>query len=439
MAKGTKTFQRFSEPRQRPDGRWDSSAYLHGADGKRFRRWVTASTKARLVAKVRALEFDLGLVGSEGLLGVEAVAEYRQAKRLAGNVSLVQIVNSWLKHQPKSDGCRLREAVEEYISEVQCTKAQATQQAQKRHLRMLLESMGDLSLSELNRKILQEFFQSIPTTTQCNNARATIRTFFKWTVHEKEWLENSPCERIRKRPTPKNRVIEFYSAAVTKRLFELAEVEDPGLLPAMALNFFLGLRPCEVQRIKPQAIDCDERTVNLDEAVAKPGRKGPLPRLIENVPPELDAAWRWLEAFLDDTGDVILDAVKYEARVKALRERIGAEMIHDGARHAFGTHAVALLGEVGRVSRLMGHRKEQTTHDHYLGRTRKRQGEHYFSILPRQASYKVFRRGRTGRVNWPADAELLEMVRKYGYSQTARRIECSDQAVKKRLERQGLL
>ena len=66
-------------------------------------------------------------------------------------------------------------------------------------------------------------------------------------------------------------------------------------------------------------------------------------------------------------------------------------------------------------------------------------GEKYYrSARCRKCSYK-YRKKQPERIPWPSDDDLVSMVKSSSYMAAARQLGCSDNAVRKRMKKRGLL
>jgi integrase len=211
-------------------------------------------------------------------------------------------------------------------------------------------------------------------------------------------------------------------------LFKTATESDPGLIPALALGFFAGLRTSEIERMEPGFIRIADRQINVPGAVAKRSRQGKtLPRLIDGIP---DTVWRWLEAVEVD-GEVV--PKDFPRRRRDLINKADVQWVHSAARHTFCTYAYAYLADAGKVRKWTGHRNNDRVFlDHYAGLDSKLRGKQYFEILPEGTIYGRTQRAQRREIEWPENKVLRRWTKEMTNVQIAQKLRVSEAAVRKR-------
>ena len=148
--------------------------------------------------------------------------------------------------------------------------------------------------------------------------RRALSAFFNWSVRHHYTLEN-PCARLDRIPKDMSQ-IAILSLDETKRLlFAAATYQNGAMAATVAIGLFAGLRPSEIQHLKPEQI--------MQEGIRVIG--GKLRRQINRtapIPPVLEA---WLKKF-PFTG--IPEGLKY--KMKQLKKATCAKKwVHDVIRH----------------------------------------------------------------------------------------------------------
>ncbi len=210
-----------------------------------------------------------------------------------------------------------------------------------------------------------------------------IRAFYRWAQHhEPAWCGVPPTEGWKITGTEGDRnAPRFYPVATVAALLERA---GPALRPALALQLFAGLRPEEVApgdagkgRISWEDINPAERMVRVPADVAKTR----VVRVLEGLP---EALWAWLPANPESgkkDGPIWLGT--YDWYQTQARAALAEPWIRDGLRHTFATYAVALIGDVGRVSEWLGHEGSTALiHRHYKAAARKADAVAFFGLRP---------------------------------------------------------
>ena len=160
---------------------------------------------------------------------------------------------------------------------------------------------------------------------------------------------------------------------------------DLGLLGAVVLGLFCGIRTEEIKRLKWDAIKLDEGFVTIGANIAKKRR-------IRHVTlPESAKLWLTLANRKSDSVVDNRHYNHYQKRFKKLRLQAGFEKWNANAmRHSFGTYHYALNGNSIATARELGHKANDTVlFDHYRALTTKDEAEKFFGIIPKTEATKI--------------------------------------------------
>lgn len=151
-----------------------------------------------------------------------------------------------------------------------------------------------------------------------------------------------------------------------------------GLLGAVVMGLFCGIRTEEIKRLEWSAVKLDENIVTIGADIAKKRR-------IRHVTIPQNAR-QWLLEMGQRTGPVVKNDHynHYQKRFKKMRMKAGFEAWHaNSMRHSFGSYHFALHGNSIETSRELGHKtNDDVLFDHYRALATKLQGKEYFSIVP---------------------------------------------------------
>jgi integrase len=162
---------------------------------------------------------------------------------------------------------------------------------------------------------------------------------------------------------------------------------DLGLLGAVALGLYCGLRTEELKRLTWDSVKLKDEApvVTIGAAIAKKRRI----RHVE-IPP---IAVSWLSLLPNRVGPVTRNTSynDHQQRFKRLLRLAGFKKWEANAmRHSFGSYHYALHGNPLETSRLLGHKaSDQVLFDHYRALATKVQAEAYFAIIPPTKHGKV--------------------------------------------------
>lgn len=383
--------------------------------GRRYGDRKQQEKFAKELATNRALEIKNH--GNQGSMSAEDRSEYWSAKKIVGKTPLVEAAKFWLKHHPKADDVLLHQAIDTYLSEHVSTLSDTTQKDKKSKLLRLKESLPNTSIREVSTARLEQYVNDVcPSSNDTrNNVIATLKAFFSWCANPKRnFLQIDPSTPLEKTKL-KRKSPEFHPWQDVERLFHLAEEIDPDLISYLALGFFAGIRPNEIRRLKPTAIDRDNKRITVPLEAAKTRRS----RTIEKIP---DCIWEWL--LIRENIDCA-NAIK---RYQKLKANLGLRNINSGARHTFATYAFAYKGADNDVKKWLGHTSDNIIHDNYAnGEAVQMDAIKYFQIKPKLTDH--ISRRRTKQTKLPPASEIIQMLRdgmtqtqvaeKYGVSQSA--------------------
>lgn len=233
-------------------------------------------------------------------------------------------------------------------------------------------------LDEINRTDLREWLTSLNVSaTSKHNFFRVLRAAFRWAARqEPPLISEDPTVGLQLDLPRREREIDFLSWQ------EAAAVMDgAGKYKAFfALNFFAGLRPSEIRTTtKPplrwSQVDLDSRLIRIPATIAKTRRA----RVLENLPENL---WAWLRELQQPPGEPVSPGAERDA-VLHVKHLIGRPWPHDGGRHAFATHHVALTSDAAATSLLLGHEGSPTLlHRHYRGLTTQAEAKRFFALVP---------------------------------------------------------
>ncbi|WP_309383777.1 hypothetical protein [Cerasicoccus frondis] len=424
---------------RKASGKWQCRLQIatseFDASGNRKYRGIqnTFETKGAAEAWQKQQRAQYATTGTDATLTLIQIAEYREAKQLAGGVDLRDVVSFWLEHNPVSGRSPLKDVVVAYKSSRQWDSFAASTQSNKSHqLRKFSDQFGEELLSNISISKVEKYLDQYEEAVTRNNHLRTLKSFFKWcTRRENRYLNVNPIEVVDALPEVYD-VPEHMPLEKVRDVMKQAASTDTALIPFLALGFFAGLRPSEIARLEKRDFLFGDRRINVRGEVAKRKRAGkPLARLLEGLP---DTLWKWLEAV---EFDGVVDAVNYVPRRKRLYELAKVLGFNSAARHTFATYAYAVY-EAGQVRKWTGHRNSDSLLlTHYAGLEERARGEAYFKILPPKAKLPPQKPDNkyAAATNWPDDVQLKQMVGASSKVAVAEMLGVSEAAVRKRLKR----
>jgi integrase len=247
------------------------------------------------------------------------------------------------------------------------------------------QQLDQIGIEQLNR--LLEGYKA----KSFNIYRAVLSSFFSWALKQ-GYVGENPVNQIPVKPI-KRGVPEVYTIDQAKRLLRASrDLHGGALLPYMALGFFAGIRPEEIQKLRWEDINLEDGEARIADHVAKTGRR----RVVTLSPNCLE----WLRlcwgkdihpnAFRDKLQEVRMMAGLSVDKFKddRLRKKFNIskdveldQWIHDGIRHTAISHHIRAHKNENETALWAGNSR-QIIHNHYLSLVSSKETEIFWSITP---------------------------------------------------------
>jgi len=172
------------------------------------------------------------------------------------------------------------------------------------------------------------------------------------------------------------------------RLLTAARSLKPEFVGYIALALFAGIRPEELEQMKPADLNIDRGFVEVRAEIAKT-RKRRLVDLSDNC-----KAWLKVGAELPPRNTQRrMNNVRIASGMEGYqRKRVkgkdcwlhvpGEPWPHDAMRHSFGSYHVGMHGSADKTATQMGHRSTDTLFRHYRELVTKEEAAKFWSIFP---------------------------------------------------------
>ena len=239
-------------------------------------------------------------------------------------------------------------------------------------LRRFSSIYGDRQLATITREDFDEFVRhhnGITARTKINYAMK-IGQLFNYGKRQ-GWCGENPAQEW-ERPQAQETEAKIFTVDEVRRL--LAAAPSLGLLPFIALAFFSGLRPNELQKIDWSAVRVADKDIIVGTKVAKKRRR--------RVVPINDTLAAWLVVCeIKTSGPVTPPRVPYlEAKLSAAS---GVKWKQNALRHSFASYHLAMFNEPFKTAYLCGHTKDPAVlHDHYKALVSKADAEQFWALRP---------------------------------------------------------
>jgi integrase len=302
----------------------------------------------------------------------------------------------------------------------------------KSHLKPLISRLDpNAYVHEIKIKHLEEILAAYEKPTTRNTHKTAFSVFFNWAT-ARQYVLNNPAAKLGKIHQDDKRV-HILSLEETRRLLKAAMTYRDGYLTIpIAIGLFAGLRPSELEGLtqddiyendgKPQSDHLSNWSIHVKEGKnsRKESRLVPVPKVLKT----------WLEAFPFHSLPT-----NRSRPWKALREATNAEnWVQDVIRHTSISYQLARDKNEALVAYNNGTSKKMMK-NHYRRLIRSlKDVQEFWAITPESLGDIEVKLPRSRkRIQWPADDELLAMIKKTSNSAVARKFDASEAAVRKRV------
>ena len=212
-----------------------------------------------------------------------------------------------------------------------------------------------------------------------------------WCIKQKELTLKNHFASDKLAITLPDTDIEIFNANRTAEIMALVEKDFRDIAVYIAVSFFAGLRPGEVELLTCENIHLDEKTIHVLGSTSKSG-------VTHNVDIEDNLA-AWLKAFRTTPakGPICPQGKTLARRRQKLHAALGykadgqngdaAEIVQDIMRHSYASHWQARYSNAHKLAEMMAN-SVQVIRDYYKKVVGKKEIAAYWSILPQSIKAK---------------------------------------------------
>jgi integrase len=237
-------------------------------------------------------------------------------------------------------------------------------------LRRFQALMGDRITADITNAEVDHWLQSLNVGPQTqNNFRAVLSAMWTFAVR-RGYAAANVIQLVDKTSVVRDHVPTFSVEQLTK----LLAAAPPDYLPVLAIGAFAGLRPEEINKLRWEDLDFQERTIRVNASAAKTRKK----RFAE-ISDNLSA---WLQPYAGRTGPVAPPNLQ-----KLRRATMKAAKIEtwppDVLRHTFASAHYAYHRDPARTAVIMGHRDQNMLLTHYRDLMKPSDASKHWQIAPK--------------------------------------------------------
>ncbi|MGB6223018.1 tyrosine-type recombinase/integrase [Haloferula sp.] len=292
-------------------------------------------------------------------------------------------------------------------------------------LRLLLRPDPNKFVHSFSVSDIEKATSSYENLSSLKTHRRIFSVFFHWAERHHYCLED-PCRRLDKLPQDLSQISILSLAEVRKLLSSAIQYQDGVSAAVVAIGLFAGLRPSEIEDLKPEDVTTDRIRVS----------GGKLRRKLKRTVPVSPVLSAWLEKYpfsgLPQGWDY---------KMKVLKKGTGAKnWVQDIIRHtsiSFQTerdkNEALTAYNCGTSIQMMNRHYRDSVDDEKLVKE-------FWNLTPekiRKAKLKV-KLPTSQRVDWPPKAKLKKLVWQKPLVHAAKDLGVSDVALKKHCVRLGI-
>ena len=240
-------------------------------------------------------------------------------------------------------------------------------------LRRFNEVMGDRIIAEITSAEVDYWIQSLNVGPQSqNNFRAVLSAMWTFAVRC-GYAWTNVIQFVDKTSVVRDHIPTFSVEQLTR----LLAAAPPEYLPVLVIGCFGGLRPEEVNKLRWEDLDFQERTIRVNASAAKTRKK----RFAE-IPDNLRA---WLEPYAGRTGPVAPPNLQKLRRATMKAAKI-EKWPQDVLRHSFASAHYAFHRDPARTALVLGHTNQDMLLTHYRDLMKPSEAARFWKIAPETAS-----------------------------------------------------
>ena len=306
-----------------------------------------------------------------------------QERLLAVNTTLTAAVDFYLKHAKPVGG---KKSLAEVIDELLASKRKAGKRESYVRvlgwtLRAFERDFRGRNASDVQREEIETWLdRTLGSLSTRRNRIRDLAILFEFS-RRRGYCGSNPLDNI-ERPILDEKRPEIFTVTEAVALLNTADAyAELGLVPAVAIGLFAGLRLSEIKQLEWRHVDFEHNVIDVDGMIAKTRQQ----RNVEILP----ALTAWLHHSRKFEGRVI--PINFRGKMLKLRDLAGLKKWPDnGLRHSFGSYHVAHFQNPNLTALQMGHSTTQMLFKHYRNyRINKSDAARYWNIMPGTAAEKV--------------------------------------------------
>ncbi|WP_309398565.1 tyrosine-type recombinase/integrase [Cerasicoccus maritimus] len=392
-------------------------------EGKHDRLLVRTKLSAEQIADAEtALSHTAESTLTEQILELQSL---RQRVAKVSDVGLENAIAFFESHyKPEISKIGVYLASEKFIAS-RTGRSEKTKAYYSKCLKLLSKDDPNTAVHEFTTRSIEEVLSPYKHIGTQRSYRRGLNAFFNWAVRAKYCLEN-PCDHMEALPQQRRKVVILPLSEVKQLLKASCDYKDGSMASSIALMLFAGLRPSELEALKPEDVRSEYLIISGGKMEGKIKRRVPIAGILET----------WLKKY-PFQGRPINWVKKMQSLKNAIQP---TNWVSDILRHTSISYQVERDEDIGKVATRNGTSSNMVTL-HYRDVIEDPQDVIEFWSMSPEAVEDVKLKGKLPEkhtVLWPDDAALKKLVWEKPLSHLAKDLGSSDNAIRKRCLKRGI-
>jgi integrase len=379
--------------RERLNGKYRFKLAGYYVDGKRVRKYFETRESAETFVqaeKIRRENLGKRATHIDGALAEDAVRALDALKSTPYTLFDAARIVAQAHTKLKPHSVRIDDAIDEHVAAIERRnrsasvndsvdqfianrRAKGKSEIYIRDLETRLgrfkAAMGKQLVADITSTDVDQWIQSLNVGPQTqNNFRAVLSAAWTFalrhgytTANIIKWVDKSQVVRD---------YVATFSVAQLGRLLAVAARE---YVPVLAIGAFAGLRPEEINKLRWEDLDFQERTIRVNASAAKT-RKKRFAEISDNL-------LAWLQLYTGRSGPVAPPNLQKLRRAAMTAAKI-EKWPQDVLRHSFASAHYAFHRNPAQTALLLGHRDQDMLLTHYRDLMKPSEAAKYWQIAP---------------------------------------------------------
>lgn len=374
MKKKQRGIYKLSDPKRKAQWCWERKE-----NGKRIRTFFFSFEEAAFCKRTAEAEARAHGASSRMMFSGLEQKEYRTAKEIVGDVSLIDVALFYRDHKDRFTTKKALVGVvaEDILIHLAENGTNKHRKKIERWFGRFCERFKGRMFDTITQEEVLKWLKGLSLSPATIRDATTITTFLYNKAKALGYTKELPVFDRSFMPKKELKEVEVYSTEEIRQILSYAHKTCPIWLPNIALRCFVGLRTAEASKMLWEWIDVDRRRILIPAEICKTRDAWVLQS--PNLP---DTVFKWLEQVPREkrVGKIPVPPVSLGTVIKL-------PLKNNGFRHTFCTMHISLYGSADKTATLLKHKGTSMLYKHYLGKlVSEEEARAYFALTPQSLS-----------------------------------------------------